>query len=678
MKENKINNISPLYKEALLEVEQYKEIATKEAEKAIIEAIAPLIKEELNKNLKTVSEAKSLIKEEEEDPFTSQTPPADVPVDSSTMPPTQPDSMNVQTSAPPITSAPAGLNVPLPDASGKIVIDLADLFAATPEGQEPSVTGAQGVSETIPTTELGGFPSETSTTAKTEPLAPVETTPAKETENPFGEEIQPEGLSYENFKESVERLQTNILGRKILSLVQKDSFKQQIFEHYENLERIARNKKVSEKIATLEEKRLNGLYKHIVESAKKDSIYSKIIKDNIMGQKREDATTALAKKLFENVSAKGTAGFGDSPEKPKFEKELDKSNSSGKHAIATSDSKNVKDPGKKKALTVEALTESEEALALEAELKEMFGDDECSSEEVTTEAAEIVADKTADKAQKLSPGKSVNTHELAVMEAKKAKKAKEEKQAKMKKKVKALQEEQARIQKALKECALEEEVIHGTGTITIDLNVNSEDEDMEGSEVELHDLGDEDEFEVVNDDGSELEDMDSSDSDMGEDEDLDSMESEPSLEDEDEEEEVEEAVSPVVPESVKRASNKLVLENKKLKADLADHELLTARALCVSKLFTNEGLSFAQKRKISEYVDMATSINEVKEVYTNIKKILEEKKKTSTTVGSGSSSAPTNKGSANTKALNESVVADDYAPTKSRWMHLAGISQKSQ
>ena len=678
MKDNKTsNNISPLYQEALLEVEQYKEIATKEAEKAIIEAIAPLIKEELNKNLKTVSEQKRLLVEVDEettgleDPFAA---PTDVPAPSTDSAPSLTTNAPAPTEAPlatppaaPITNAPAGLNVPLPDASGKIVIDLADLFTSTPEGQEPSVTGAQGVSETIPTTELGGFPSETSTTA------PIEA--GTELENPFGEEVQPEGLSYDHFKESVVRLQTSILGRKVLTPLQKDSFKQQIFEHYENLERIARNKKVSEKIATLEEKSLNGLYKHIVESAKKDSIYSKIIKDNIMGQKREDATTALAKKLFENVSAKGTAGFGDSPEKPKFETEMDKSNAAGKHAIATSDSKNVKDPGKKQALTVEALTESEEALALEAELKEMFGDDD--GEEVTTESAKIVADKTADKAKKLSPGKSVNTHELAVMEAKKKK---DEKAAKMKKKVKALKEEQARIQKALKECAdevksesLDEEVIHGTGTITIDLNVNSEEEDgLEGgSGVELHDLGDEDEFEVVNDDGSELEDMDSGEEDLSaldSDEDFDS----------EEEEEVEEAVSPVVPESVKRASNKLVLENKKLKADLADHELLTARALCVSKLFTNEGLSFAQKRKISEYVDMATSINEVKEVYTNIKKILEEKKKTSTTVGSGSSSAPTNKGSANTKALNESVVADDYAPTKSRWMHLAGISQKSQ
>jgi hypothetical protein len=433
------------YSEALIEVNEYRKRAEEEAKKAILEAVTPLIKKELDRNLAALTEGKLF---EEEDPFglgdpsgapDPTAPPSGaestdssggLPVDAGTPAP------SATPPAPPIAPASVGINVPLPDSSGKIVVDLADLFQNTPEGQEPVVTGATEQGPTEPTTVIGGFPSETGAdplaggaTPPASPEAPIPSpdgaTPSP-TDDPFGStEPQQEGLTYESFKESVERFQYNLLGRSgQLNKVAKYALEEQLFVLFGQLQSLKENKGVGDKIAKLQEVRLDHLYSRLQESSAQGHTYSMNSKDQ---PKMTSNVRTLAKKLFEDASAKGSAGFGDTSERPKGDEELDKGNAAGKHAISASDSTPVKDPGKEESLTVGKLTEAEEALALEAELKEMFGEEDAG--EVQAEAstanpgaAKVLDDKVASGMDKLNPSKPVNTNDVAVMEAKKKKK----------------------------------------------------------------------------------------------------------------------------------------------------------------------------------------------------------------------------------------------------------------
>lgn len=697
------------YAEALIEVNEYRKRAEEEAKRAILEAVTPLIKKELDRNLAALTEGKLF---EEEDPFglgggTDAPPPSPeqstdspggLPVDAGeAAPPAAPEATPP---TPPIAPASVGINVPLPDSSGKIVVDLADLFQNTPDGQEPVVTGATDQGPTEPTTAIGGFPSETGT----DPMAATGSAPAPEApipspdgaaptppapageEDPFGlPEPQAEGLTYESFKEAVERFQYNLLGRAgQLNKVVKYALEEQLFGLFGQLQTLKENKGVGDKIAKLQEVRLDHLYSRLQESSTQVHTYSMNSKDQ---PKMTSNVRTLAKKLFEDVSAKGSAGFGDTSERPKGDAELDKGNAAGKHAISASDSTPVKDPGKEESLTVGKLTEAEEAMALEAELKEMFGEDEEVQSEASTAnpgAAEVLDDKVAQGMDKTKPGKPVNTGDVAVMEAKKKKKEE------LSKKMKNLKEEQAKIQRALKECGGEmssmgmadegvQLPVNGTSSGPVSVKIDIQGLDGmgagAGSPVGLDDISDDDELEIVDDDGSPLGDhddlggfspdgLDADDSDEGSSM-YDDVDANPSMPPKDNFE-----------ESRKR-TGRIVQENKKLKAALNEHSVMTARALCVSKLFTREGLTLEQKRKISQFMDLAQTVNEAKEIYARCKRILDENKSSKNGFGSGASSAvTTGGGSVAASALNENVnvEAETYAPTRSRWMHLAGIS----
>jgi hypothetical protein len=248
-----------------------------------------------------------------------------------------------------------------------------------------------------------------------------------------------------------------------------------------------------------------------------------------------------------------------------------------------------------------------------------------------------------------------------------------------------LKEEQAKIQRALKECGGEmssmgmadegvELPVNGTSSGPVSVKIDIQGLDGVGASPSgLDSIDDDDELEIVGDDGSPLDDHDdlgalAHDGLGGDDGDegssmYDDVDNNPSMPPKDQFE-----------ESRKR-QGKIVQENKKLKAALNEHEVMTARALCVSKLFARDGLTLEQKRKISQFMDLAQTVNEAKEIYTRCKKILDENKSSKSVSGSGASSAvTTGGGSVAASALNESVEAETYAPTRSRWMHLAGIS----
>lgn len=131
--------------------------------------------------------------------------------------------------------------------------------------------------------------------------------------------------------------------------------------------------------------------------------------------------------------------------------------------------------------------------------------------------------------------------------------------------------------------------------------------------------------------------------------------------------------SPAVPmqESTKTTTAKKTVNE--LKNQLRESQLLTAKALYVSKFAVSNDLTSRQKQKIAEYFDKAKTLAEAKETYQKIKKILSES--TSSSKLSGSASKPTATGSA--KILEEGTQKGGSDSIEmQRWMLLAGIKSK--
>lgn len=113
---------------------------------------------------------------------------------------------------------------------------------------------------------------------------------------------------------------------------------------------------------------------------------------------------------------------------------------------------------------------------------------------------------------------------------------------------------------------------------------------------------------------------------------------------------------------------------KTLKNQLVESQLLTAKALYVSKFAVRDDLTKKQKQKIAEYFDKAKTVTEAKETYVKIKKILSENAPSSSKL-SGSASSATSSGSAKLNESTGSNASGDQIETQ-RWQLLAGIKSK--
>lgn len=600
---------TPLFQEALLEVNKLKEIAVEDAKRALVEAMTPAIKKELDRSLSSMSRVLLMeVEDDNDETLLGQSPsvadgaplPTEVPLapppetlmpavdpaaglntplpitpeTPATVPVTPPPPEGMPgVEPPPVPSSAAGsMSVPLPDTDGQIVINFKDLFEQTPEGQDPAL----------------GMPTE-----------PAAMSPVPVDDGGNGQSPSLSSSPYDSFKENFVRISSSPQQHR-------DS---DVYGLYEQLISLKESKSIADNIVQLYETRLERLW----ETIKKNTTYGK--------EKKMKSLKEFAKTLFEDASG----GFGDNSEKPKGTEELDPSNASGKHAISASDSTPVEDPGKKESLTVEALEpdsegSDDETLKLEAELREMFGSDEDKEVEV------------ADKSLK--------------QEALKLRKEN------LSKKMKSLKEEQAKVEASLKEMHEEQHVV-----IDVNVNVNDDGGGMGG----LEDLDDDDEIEVVGDDGEEL-----SDDDMdlaGDTEDLDDV----GVSDEDEEN------KNLPPSSTTTEGKRVNKENKALREHVTQLEFLAAKSLYLNKFLTREDLSRTQKRKIVEYLDSARNINEAKEIYGRVKRILEapaSQVPQTKTKATGSSSAPAKPGAA-------SLVTESFSPTAKRWMELAGIQNKT-
>jgi hypothetical protein len=113
---------------------------------------------------------------------------------------------------------------------------------------------------------------------------------------------------------------------------------------------------------------------------------------------------------------------------------------------------------------------------------------------------------------------------------------------------------------------------------------------------------------------------------------------------------------------------KAVNENKTLRGQLQETQLLTARSLYVNKLFVRDELTGAQKRKIVEYLDSARTIAEAKEIYGRLVRVLDAGKKNGVMIKE-SAARPA-------QVLTESAVEPSF--NTSRWQILAGVKRNAK
>lgn len=607
--------------------------------------------------------------------------------------------------AAPVAASPAGMAIPLTDlADGKLTIDLAALFASTPQGAEPMIGSGVSPDPMMGAADPGMLPPTAAAPLPTDdPMAgldavaggatPPPVAPATGAPPPADDQGPP--VDYNTFKESVESF-----GRKLneskktgkLSTLVNNAFESKLFDMFGHLQTMQSNKSVSLENYKLLESRLEALYGSLKETSKEPTSYDK----TAQREQKMKSLKEFAQALFESdasngsASAKGSAGFGDGGKAPQKNTDEGKDDatvkSSGDHAQKASESRPVADPGKAESHDVDRITESDDMNALEEQLREMFGDDSSDDEDVTTEgsdAAKVVVNKGAAQMDALPGGKGGNKQgagpaviEVAEKELKEA--ALKNKKKELARKAQSLKEEHARLVKALKECGMDG-MASEMGTIelradTVNINVDGAslgggattgdmglagavDDDVDsGSDFGA---GDDDDIVVVDDDGDSDDSGDFGGSDL------------PSKEEDD----------GMPKEGRKPASKKLVAENKQLKEHISQMELLTARSLYLNKLMTREELSRDQKRKIVEYLDTANNLVEAKAIFNRVKRILDEAKSNDRggqrTSKSGSSSAPAKSGSVVTESVEQPTVSGGYGSTRERFMALAGIRPKS-
>ena len=744
---------TPLFQEAILEVNKIKEIATEDAKRALVEAMAPMIKKEIDRNISSMTRMSSFLFEEldengqESDPLAAPaspdpgaTPfPAPASPDGTVPPATLPVPATAGGSpmdplagvgmpgagavlggmgGAPIQPSAAGMNIPLSDMSqdGKLTIDFAALFAATPDGSEPVLDGGgtgvgpdmlsvgpdlSGAPPVMDPSQVSGTvpPMDPMATGGTTPPPPGGAAPVEPTST-AGDDTDP--LSMDSFNESVNRFVARVSSTPKPSALVKQAFEAKLFEMCDQLQSLVDRKMITPENHKLQESKLEQLYSTIKETAKDRTSYDK----KALKEEKMKSLKDFAKALFNEDAystrgsggAKGAAGFGDGSKPP--QKNVDEGSDdatvakSGTHAQKASESRPVADPGIKDSHDVDRIQEgADEQVKLEAELREMFGEDDMSSDDEPMEEASTAKPGAAKKVEDLN-GKLMDPlaggtggHEgkgAAVIEAKElAEAAKKARKDALLRKEKQLKEEAAKVAKQLKECDMSGAMGGASqpmGTIelhadTVNINVTGDAGAMGGAPVDdLSSMGDDDTIEVVDDTG---EDGLAPSSDDGSTPDGDVDASSSSDEDDD---------SLPFGESVKRGAGskaptgaQLVKENKELKEHVQAFELLTARSVYLNKFLSRDDLSRKHKRQIVEYLDSARTLAEAKMIYGRIKSIIETAKarkadSSTTSNKAGSSSTPAKSGA----ALNESVDAgtNPYAPTAQRWMELAGIKPK--
>jgi hypothetical protein len=307
--------MSDLYKEALADAKKLREIAEEDARKAIMEKVSPYIKKMIAKE---TARATNFFFEEEE-PNTERSEDLPPPITSSMEASAEdtdlePVLSNPSTSPPISVTGSDVANIPLPDASGKITIDIEDLF------DSPSTTDTVSPVDTsaiAPGEELNAAPSEVQPPIQASAEGATETGVAG-TENVLsasenftveGEEeeenenmSQPENLaeSLGSFNKRLNEVSFSIdrayYSNGVPGIVQ-ERLKNKLIGLLESVDRMLEKGIISERQARLNEKRLEFLFLKLKEASLANSyIAEKDEKEEPMGKSLKE----YAAKLFES------------------------------------------------------------------------------------------------------------------------------------------------------------------------------------------------------------------------------------------------------------------------------------------------------------------------------------------------------------------------------------------
>jgi hypothetical protein len=427
----------------------------------------------------------------------------------------------------------------------------------------------------------------------------------------------PVQMEYKAFKDQLELVESNVqtLRKGNVNSFLKEAHEKQLFGLYQSLINLKNKNAISSRLFSFNEDRLGLLYENlnVITSYKRNPLEKgKNMKNSSLKE--------LVRTLFE-----GAEGFEDPAGKVSLPAQSEGGDSKHAHKVS-GNPKGVKAEAEDAPFPTKEKEEwpgkpSPESLLeqLEEEIAEMMGDMGDDGDEGYQENMdEDVADETM---------LELDNDEI-VMEARKAK---------------------ARL-KALREQA------EDNLSLTIDLGgVSSSDVDnvnvsLDGEELDV-DMGSEEDM------GGE-EDMGEEDMEMSSDEDMEMPEEEG-----EEEESLQEARK-----LVRKAKNS-VNENKVLREQLSETQLLTARSLYVNKLFVRDDLSGAQKRKIVEYLDSARTLAEAKEIYNRVVRVLNTAKKN----GMMNESVTSDR-----KVLSESAGYVEPSFDTTRWQVLAGVKRTAK
>ena len=724
-----------LYEEALVEAKKLKEIAEADAKQAIVEEITPYIRKMIASSL--AGKQSSILYEEEDrtglvpDPSMNQ---AQMPADASGMPDavaTVPPATDPPIGAATVTGGPTdapiqvtgadSLNMPMPGADGKLVVDFDDLFIPSEPGEEAGVAaGEEGPASAEVTPEIpGGLPSPTPVDVNPAPSGTsVSAVGGAEAVPGEGEALQltgqeepkqePQLETYELFSEELEqtakRVHKAYKTTGVTSLV-KEALQDKLFQLLEKVEDLAEKRTISENLAQILENRLEILHLKLQEA---------VLFNTYEGTKGTDMASKSLKEFAAKMLLESDTIEGGSVTSPadsfKTEKTMTVQNANDAAADkAGTHAQKVTEP------TVTLKTEAAALAKLEEDLKNLISESEGESladdegKQNLAGAASTIPNKKVGEVDvtKTPAGGPSNpaSYVQGVSEVAVNGKALNKRTAKIK--AENLRKQIAALKEQLKGCGgagmeMEGNDLPGSsasksvmGEDDTVINFNFDLSDLVGG---LGDLGPDDEIEIVDDDEPTSDlgssghdapymDLGDSDDDAGE-SDLGRLgasssspmgSDEPDMDfDKEDEEDTKLPLSERVRRGRQAAKNRTLTENKNLKSQLAEQTLFNAKVVHLQPFLNNRNLTKEQKQKIVEYLDRGKTVNEVKTIYTRVKAVLENAQKAKAKVGS--SSRPAGAGAA---TLNESANAENLyegavlvEAERNRLMELAGIRRK--
>lgn len=638
-----------VYEEAVIEAQKLKELAEKEAKKAVLEAITPHIRKILYKEISGREKFDDILLEQDEQNMAL--PP---------LPQQQPQQMpQVQASQAPEDELPIkasgedqdSLNVSLPDAEGKMVVDFEDLFSPDMGEEEQQETAEENLlNQPQAAAPQISTPSPGPKAIPQTPPAPQQPLP-QQPQQPLMENKQ-----FATFHNDLYMLGVQIgklYSNKNNSLKLVKETKNNLFNTYEKfLELIKENVIPQDAIAEFE-KRFNFLFEKMKEISKKNNNYI-----NDKGNNKMSKLSHLAERLTEE--SEKTDKLWSQVEDVDMEKREKERESRSKEWEKHIDKLIERFASENDSVTEEELLEAlhdEDEEDLEECNREEEELDECACEEKEEMMAEMhEEDDDMEKLEKeLRNSLKASSKSMPDVSDEDIEDAV------------AMEDEDEDDEE---EFDIEDEDSDEDEDMDLDLDSEEEEEEEDGDE-------DEDEEESEDEDEEEFEDEDEEEFDVEDDKEEDS---------EDEEDEEESG------EDMKKAKAKAMLEwykklaaprsrkklhamqrrVKKLQKQLHEMQLWNAKVMFLNKFLVRNDLSKETKRGIAEYLDRAKSIPQLRTYYRKINALLEKtaRKRTNKVVGSSSRATSTSR-----TQLTENVIP---ASERNRLMELAGLIKNDE